>query len=168
MVTGASKRGWTTYLTGASDPRVKAIAPMVFDNLGSRRRCRASSRSGAGTASRSRTTRAAASSSSSPRARGPELVRMVDPWFYRERLKMPKLLIHGANDRYWATDATSLYWNDLLGEKSLLVRAELRPRSGGPDPAGGHAGGLLPSRRRQDGIPPTLRSRMPAPALKGR
>jgi PhoPQ-activated pathogenicity-related protein len=44
----------------------------------------------------------------------------VDPWFYRERLQMPKLLINGANDRYWATDATRLYWNDLRGDKYLL------------------------------------------------
>src|SRR5947209_3244945 len=120
VVTGASKRGWTTYLTGASDRRVRAIAPMVFDNLNfdaqmphqlelwgryseqiddySRRGLQQQMTSG----------------------RGRRLVSMVDPWFYRKQLTMPKLLIHGANDRYWATDASRLYWDDLPGEKYLL------------------------------------------------
>ena len=33
MVAGASKRGWDTWLTGAVDDRVVAIAPIVMDML---------------------------------------------------------------------------------------------------------------------------------------
>jgi PhoPQ-activated pathogenicity-related protein len=44
---------------------------------------------------------------------------MVDPWTYRERFTMPKLIVLGNNDLYWSTDALNLYWDALPGEKYI-------------------------------------------------
>jgi PhoPQ-activated pathogenicity-related protein len=33
---------------------------------------------------------------------------------------MPKLIINGTNDRYWALDAANFYFDDLRGEKYIL------------------------------------------------
>jgi PhoPQ-activated pathogenicity-related protein len=48
---------------------------------------------------------------------GQRLLRMVDPWAYRDRLRMPKLIINGTNDSYWTTDALNLYWNGIPADK---------------------------------------------------
>jgi PhoPQ-activated pathogenicity-related protein len=42
---------------------------------------------------------------------------MVDPWAYRNQLTMPKLIINGTNDFYWATDALNLYWDGIPNNK---------------------------------------------------
>jgi PhoPQ-activated pathogenicity-related protein len=52
--------------------------------------------------------------------RGFQIAAVVDPYSYRDRLSLPKLLIHGLNDGYWATDALNLYWDDLVGDKHVL------------------------------------------------
>jgi PhoPQ-activated pathogenicity-related protein len=48
------------------------------------------------------------------------LWRLIDPYSYRDKLTMPKLIINGNNDPYWTTDALNLYWDGLKGDKWVL------------------------------------------------
>jgi PhoPQ-activated pathogenicity-related protein len=123
IVTGASKRGWTTWLTAAVDPRVKGIAPMVFDilNFGPQLELQRASFDGYSPmiqAYEERNLFALLDSQA-----GAELGRQVDPFTYRERLQMPKLVLLGTNDPYWSVDAAGLYFGDLPGPKHLFYAA---------------------------------------------
>ncbi len=121
VVTGASKRGWTSWLTAATgDPRVKAIAPMVIDTLNMQKQMAHQFESFGGKYSEQIIDYEARKLLPMPKtADAARLWRMVDPWTYREKLTLPKLLLHGTNDPYWAQDATNLYWDDLKGPKYL-------------------------------------------------
>jgi PhoPQ-activated pathogenicity-related protein len=118
-LTGASKRGWTTWLTGAVDDRAAAIAPMVIDMLNMSEHIKLQKASFAGeTSEQIDDYKELDKQIDTPR--GLALRKIVDPWEYRGRLTQPKLVILGTNDRYWPLDACSLYWDDLVGEKYLL------------------------------------------------
>lgn len=120
MITGASKRGWTTWLAAASrDRRIKAIAPMVIDTLNVAKQLphqlaaygkpseQIDDYSKAGMLQKLNT------------PGGQRLMALEDPYSYRDRLVLPKLIILGTNDRYWAQDALNLYWDDLIGPKYI-------------------------------------------------
>ncbi len=117
IITGASKRGWTTWLTAASDPRVKAIAPMVIDTLNMKAQGPYQLKSFGHYSEQIRDYTERGLVPTPETAEAQRLWAMVDPWIYRERLTMPKLLINGVNDPYWTTDALNLYWDDLPGDK---------------------------------------------------
>lgn len=118
-VAGASKRGWTTWLTGASDKRVEAIGPMVIDVLNM---------------PVSLDYHITAWSEYSVQINdyikleipqtvntedGNALTQMIDPYSYREKLTMPKLIFIGTNDEYWPVDAIKNYINDIPGENYI-------------------------------------------------
>lgn len=117
LVSGASKRGWTTWLTGASDPRVKAIAPAVIDTLNFPRQLPHQVKSFGAYSEMigDYTRRGLVPLPESENAR--RLWKMTDPYFYRDKLTMPKCIVVGANDPYWTVDAMNFYWDDLKGDK---------------------------------------------------
>lgn len=120
VVSGASKRGWTSWLTAAADPRVKAIAPCVIDmlNFGKQLPHQVTSFGKPSEMIRDYTERGLIPIPDTPAAK--KLWGMVDPWVYREKYTMPKLVVLGSNDPYWPQDALNVYWDDLKGDKWVL------------------------------------------------
>jgi PhoPQ-activated pathogenicity-related protein len=118
VVTGASKRGWTTWLTAATgDPRVKAIAPMVIDVLDMVNQMKHQN-ADFGRPSDQVHDYVERGLVPLPNTEDAQrLWRMVDPYSYRDKLTLPKLMILGNNDPYWATDALNLYWDGLRGPR---------------------------------------------------
>jgi PhoPQ-activated pathogenicity-related protein len=120
IVSGASKRGWTTWLTAAIDQRVRAIAPVAIDTLNIREQMPRQLKAFGAYSARLApyTSRGLVPIPETPE--GQRLLSMVDPWAYRDRLTLPKLIVNGTNDFYWATDALNLYWNELSGNKWVV------------------------------------------------
>ena len=44
----------------------------------------------------------------------------IDPYAYRQRYNMPKLLLLGTNDPYWTVDSLRHYWSDLPTPKLIF------------------------------------------------
>ncbi len=115
VVTGASKRGWTTWLTAAVDPRVVAAVPMVIDMLSMERQLRLQVESFGKLSEQldDYTSRGIEKLVATPRGR--ELVEIVDPYSYRDTLTLPKLIALGTNDPYWPLEALEVYRSGLRG-----------------------------------------------------
>ncbi|MDR2139057.1 MAG: PhoPQ-activated pathogenicity-related family protein [Tannerella sp.] len=120
VVTGISKRGWTTWLTGASqDARVAAIAPMVIDMLNM-----------PATLEYQKELYGVYSEEIQdyvkleiPQAIASEfgnaVVQMIDPYAYRTKLTLPKMIFMATNDPYWTIDAVKHYIDDIPGPNYL-------------------------------------------------
>jgi len=115
VVTGASKRGWTSWLTTAIDPRVVGVVPQVIDMLSMDRHLRLQVQSFGGLSDKltDYTSRGIEKLLGTPRGR--ELIGIVDPYSYRDRLTVPKLISLGTNDPYWPLESLDLYRGDLPG-----------------------------------------------------
>ena len=119
VVSGASKRGWTTWLTGAVDQRVAAIAPMVIDTLRFEKQMPYQLESWGKYSEQIEDYTRLGLQEKLAGDEGKVLNGIVDPYSYVDSLIMPKLLFMGTNDPYWVVDAVKFYYDDLKGDKSI-------------------------------------------------
>ncbi len=132
VVAGASKRGWTTWLTAAADTRVAGIAPMVIDMLNMKAQTEWAQQV---YGKQSHKIHDYTDLNLIDRMDDPRMVELrswVDPYSYRTRYTIPKLLLLGTNDPYWTVDSLRHYWND-LPEPKLVFQTP----NAGHDLAGG-------------------------------
>jgi PhoPQ-activated pathogenicity-related protein len=119
VVAGGSKRGWTTWLTGAVDRRVVAVVPIVIDVLNVKA-CSINHFCAYGfwaQAIGDYTRHKIHERSDTPQHAA--LMRIEDPYFYRDRLTMPKYVVNAGGDQYFPPDSSKFYFGDLVGPKFL-------------------------------------------------
>jgi PhoPQ-activated pathogenicity-related protein len=118
VVTGSSKRGWTSWLVAATgDSRVIGIAPMVFDNLNFQEQLQHQVQNWNETSEMISPYTSRGLHERIQTTEGQSLAAMIDPFTYRDQITIPKVIITGTNDPYWSVDSLPLYWDALVGPK---------------------------------------------------
>ena len=130
IVTGFSKRGWTTWLTAAVDDRVRAIAPGVFDNpnQGPQMVHHYQSLGFFSEAVGDYTEMQIFDRFRTPEAQ--ELSKIIDPYRYFQNGRfddLPILVLNSAGDEFFHSDSSQFYFEDLPGP---LNRMRYFPNSG--------------------------------------
>jgi len=119
VVSGASKRGWTTWLTAAVDKRVIAITPVVIDvlNMDESMKHHFSAYGFYSSVIHDYVEMKIMQRIGTPKAQ--EMLKVVDPYEYRRRFRIPKYLINASGDQFFLPDSSQFYFADLPGEKYL-------------------------------------------------
>ena len=119
ILSGKSKRGWTTYLTATQDQRVIGIAPMVFDVLNFTPHLQHHIES-YGHYSPAMKPYEDQKLLETQGTKGFQAVAaIIDPYSYRHQLTCPKMAIHATGDRFFPPDSAQFYWHDFVGDKHL-------------------------------------------------
>ena len=116
VVSGGSKRGWTTWTTAAVDARVVALAPLVIDLLNVER----SFEHHFQVLGRFAPAVGDYVDNGIMEFQGtPEYTRLqeiVEPYAYRDRLTMPKYIVNSTQDQFFLPDSSPFYQDRLKGE----------------------------------------------------
>jgi PhoPQ-activated pathogenicity-related protein len=136
VVSGGSKRGWTTWLVATEDPRVIAIVPTVIDALNSEQITRHHYEAYGFFSS---ALNDYVNHKLFPDKIGtPEyqaILAIEDPFNYlqRERLKIPKFLINASGDQFFLPDNSQFYFGKIEGEKYLRYCPNAKHNLAGTD-----------------------------------
>ena len=119
VVAGGSKRGWTTWTTAAVDKRVVAIIPMVIDllNVIPSFKHHLAVYGYYAPAVGDYEAMGIMDQQDNPRYRA--LMKIEEPYEYRERFTMPKFIINATGDQFFLPDSWQFYYRDLPGVKYL-------------------------------------------------
>ena len=119
VVSGGSKRGWTTWLTAAVDKRVIAIIPAVIDvlNMDEQMKHHFSAYGFYSNAIEDYEEMKVFQRLDTPE--GQALIKFVDPYEYRDRYTIPKFGVNSTGDQFFLPDSAQFYFHDLPGEKYL-------------------------------------------------
>ena len=119
VVAGGSKRGWTTWLTGAVDKRVVAIVPLVIDILNVRRSMQHHHDAYGFWAPSVEDYVRHKIMDMNDSSEYAGLLAIEDPYSYIDRLTMPKFIVNAAGDEFFLPDSSQFYFHELKGEKHL-------------------------------------------------
>lgn len=119
LIAGGSKRGWTTWMTGAADSRVEAIVPIVIDvaNVRPSLENHAQTYGFWAEAIGNYYQHKILQRFDHPRLQ--QLYEIVDPYYYRDRLTMPKYIVNASGDQFFVPNSSKFYYGELQGEKLL-------------------------------------------------
>jgi PhoPQ-activated pathogenicity-related protein len=119
VVAGGSKRGWTTWTTAAVDKRVVGIIPCVIDvlNMEASMMHHYAAYGFWAPSVGNYTAFRIMDWTGTPEYRA--LLKIEEPYQYRERFTMPKFLINAAGDQFFLPDSSQFYFNDLPGVKYI-------------------------------------------------
>lgn len=133
VVAGGSKRGWTTWTTAAVDNRVVAIAPIVIDmlNLEESFKHHFEVYGAYSLAVSDYVLNGNIAWLGTPEFKA--LMKIVEPFEYRERLQLPKFLLNSTGDEFFLPDSWQFYWDQLVGEKHLRYVPNSNHGMGGTD-----------------------------------
>lgn len=136
VISGASKRGWTTWLSSAiDDKRVAAIGPMVIDMLNMPATLSYQYKTYGDYSIQIEDYTKLGIAQDIASDDGKALQAMIDPYSYRANLTVPKMIFIGTNDEYWTLDAIKFSWKDIPGKNMIHLVPNAGHNLGGGEQA---------------------------------